>query len=93
MSLIDRIYDTVIWFGISEREREIELNRLRATRHSETSNIDGALIAELSRGSVRMKHGFVKHRRQHEAELAEFMAGPKEPQAPRQTMKVPFAPH
>ena len=83
MSLADRIYDAVIWLGISEREREIEISRLRAIRHIETCNIDRALIAELSRGNVRMKHSLLNFRSQHEAQLAEFMANPTPPESPR----------
>jgi hypothetical protein len=81
MSFIDRVYDAVVRLGISEEERQIELNRLKAQRHSETTNIDSSLIAELSRGNVHMKRGLLKHRTQHEAELSEFMRASKpEPQ-------------
>ena len=79
MSFVEQIYEAVVRLGISERERSIEMNRLRTARHVETSNIDSALIAELSRGSVRMKQSLLKHRTQHEADLAEFMEGPTRP--------------
>jgi hypothetical protein len=91
LNFVDRFYEAIIRLGISDAERQSEVARLKSARQTQTTNIDSQIIEELSRGNVRMKTGYFKHRQRHEAELAAFMAGSPTRPTPIATSQRLFA--